>query len=504
MLESNGGAASRPEVTSRVSTGIEGLDDVLMGGFPLHHFYLIEGDPGAGKTTLALQFLLQGRANGEGGLYVTLSETKRELAEVAASHGWSLEGIGLYELEEFHDPAQANQQYTVFHPSEVELNETTNQILQQVEANQPTRVVFDSLSEMRLLARDSLRYRRQILSLKHFFVGRRCTVLLLDDRTDDDDDSKLQSIAHGVIRLERQPVEYGSSRRRLQVVKMRGAEYRDGYHDFTIRTGGLTVYPRLVAAEHQKSDPQEGVSSGLAELDSLLGGGTNRGASTLFMGPAGAGKSTLVTQYAVAAAERGEHVHFYIYEESRVTFIHRAIGLGLDLQKHLDAGLITVQQVDPAELSPGEFTHRVRLAVEQEHSRMIVIDSLNGYLNAMPSERFLLVQMHELLTYLGQQGVITLLTVAQHGVLGGMLQVPIEISYLADAVVMLRFFEADGEVRQAISVVKKRQSNHERTIRELRFTSHGIRIGSPLRQFQGILTGVPFYRGERAPLLETE
>lgn len=503
MPKSNGGAASRPETNSRVSTGIEGLDDVLMGGFPLHHFYLIEGDPGAGKTTLALQFLLEGRANGEGALYVTLSETKRELREVAASHGWSLDGIALYELEEIQDPGQANQQYTVFHPSEVELSETTNHILQQVEALQPTRVVFDSLSELRLLARDALRYRRQILSLKHFFVGRRCTVLLLDDRTDGDD-SQLQSISHGVLRLERQSVEYGSSRRRLQVVKMRGAEYRDGYHDFTIRTGGLMVYPRLVAAEHLKSDAQEGVSSGLAELDLLLGGGTNRGASTLFMGPAGAGKSTLVTQYAVAAADRGEAVRFYIYEESRVTFINRAIGLGLDLKRHLDSGLITVQQVDPAELSPGEFTHRVRQAVEQDHARMIVIDSLNGYLNAMPSERFLLVQMHELLTYLAQQGVITLLTVAQHGVLGGMLQVPIEISYLADAVVMLRFFEADGEVRQAISVVKKRQGNHERTIRELRFTAHGIRIGAPLRQFQGILTGVPFYRGERTPLLETE
>ncbi len=487
---------------NRVGTGISGLDDVLLGGFPRSHFYLIEGDPGAGKTTLGLQFLLQGRDQGENCLYVTLSETKRELNDIAASHGWSLDRINIYELGDTQDRLKPEHQYTVFHPAEVELTETTKRILDHVDKLQPARVVFDSLSELRLLAREDLRYRRQILGLKQFFAARDCTVLLLDDRTERrGENSQLQSISHGVLLLERLGIDYGVPRRRLSVSKMRGAEFREGFHDFAILRGGLAVYPRLVAAEHTNGlDGEKPVPSGVGQLDTLLGGGLLRGTSALLMGPAGSGKSTLITQYALAEAKRGTRVACYIYEETRATFLARAQGLGLDVEPYIESGVIHLQQVDPAEMSPGEFAHRVRQAVESG-TRIIVIDSLNGYLNAMPSERHLLIHMHELLTYLGQQGVLTLLTVAQHGLVGGTLQVPVEVSYLADTVIMLRFFEAAAEVRQAISVVKKRHGQHERTIRELVFTSAGIRISEPLDQFQGVLTGTPTYIGSTAPLL---
>lgn len=487
---------------NRVGTGISGLDDVLLGGFPRSHFYLIEGDPGAGKTTLGLQFLLQGRDQGENCLYVTLSETKRELSDVAASHGWSLDRINIYELGDIQDRLKPEHQYTVFHPAEVELTETTKRILDYVDKLQPGRVVFDSLSELRLLAREDLRYRRQILGLKLFFAARDCTVLLLDDRTERrGENSQLQSISHGVLLLERLGIDYGVPRRRLSVSKMRGAEFREGFHDFAILRGGLAVYPRLIAAEHTNSlDGQKPVPSGVGQLDTLLGGGLLRGTSALLLGPAGSGKSTLITQYALAEARRGIHVACYIYEETRATFLARSKGLGLDIEPYIESGVIHLQQVDPAEMSPGEFSHRVRQAVESG-TRMIVIDSLNGYLNAMPSERHLLIHMHELLTYLGQQGILTLLTVAQHGLVGGTLQVPVEVSYLADTVIMLRFFEAAGEVRQAISVVKKRHGQHERTIRELVFTPGGIRISEPLDQFQGVLTGTPTYIGSTPPLL---
>ncbi|MFN7993976.1 MAG: ATPase domain-containing protein [Bryobacteraceae bacterium] len=494
--------ATVPLPDNRVSTGVSGLDDVLLGGFPRSHFYLIEGDPGAGKTTLGLQFLLRGRDQGEKCLYVTLSETKRELGEIAASHGWCLEGIEICELGDVEDRLNPERQYTVFHPAEIELSETTKRILDEVDRAQPSRVVFDSLSELRLLAREDLRYRRQILGLKQFFSVKECTVLLLDDRSERAaDNPQLQSISHGAILLERLGVEYGIPRRRLSVSKMRGSHFREGFHDFTIQRGGLNVFPRLVAAEHTSLLEQyEVVPSGAPQLDALLGGGLLRGTSALLMGPAGSGKSTLIAQYALAEADRGRRVACYIYEETRSTFLARSKGLGMNLIPHIEQGMVHLQQVDPAEMSPGQFAHSVRWAVESG-TKMIMIDSLNGYLNGMPSERYLLVHMHELLTYLAQQGVLTMLTVAQHGMVGGTLQVPVEVSYLADSVIMLRFFEAAGEVHRAISVMKKRHGLHESTIREFALSANGIRIGKPLKEFRGVLTGVPMYTGASGPLL---
>lgn len=493
-----------------VPTGIDGLDYILVGGFPANHLYLVEGDPGTGKTTLGLQYLLTGQERGEKGLYVTLSETKAELRTVAASHGWSLDGIGLFELESLEQRLQAEQQYTVFHPSEIELGETTRNICEQVERLQPSRVVFDSLSEMRLLARDPLRYRRQVLALKQFFAGRKCTVLLLDDRTSLETDLQLQSISHGVVVLERVGAEYGGARRRLIVSKMRGVHFREGHHDFTIRRGGLKIFPRLVAAEHKqptKTTPglREHGLSGIHELDTLLGGGLHYGTSTLAIGPAGCGKSTLVTQFAVALADAGERVACYVFEETRENFLDRAEGLSLDLRTHIERGRVTVDQIDPAEISPGEFAHRVRGAVEggggAEGARVIIIDSLNGYLNSMPSENFLVIQMHELLMYLNERRVLTLMVLAQHGLVGGGMQSPVDVTYLADTVIVLRYFEAFGEVRQAIAVVKKRTGGHERTIREFQISENGIQVGATLKQFEGVLTGVPSFTGRRSDLI---
>jgi circadian clock protein KaiC len=495
-----------------VPSGISGLDYVLSGGFPANHLYLVEGDPGTGKTTLALQYLLNGQARGEKGLYVTLSETKAELCTVAASHGWSLDGIGLFELESLEERLQAEQQYTVFHPSEIELGETTRHICEQVERISPARVVFDSLSEMRLLARDPLRYRRQVLALKQFFAGRKCTVILLDDRTSVETDLQLQSISHGVIVLERVGIEYGGARRRLLVAKMRGLKFREGHHDFTIERGGLVVYPRLVAAEHKTNPaagntPREQATSGIPELDALLGGGLHYGTSTLALGPAGSGKSTLVTQFAVALVKAGERVACYVFEETRDNFLDRAAGLGMDLRPHIENGRMTVDQIDPAEISPGEFADRVRSAVEEDKGgsavRVVVIDSLNGYLNSMPSESFLVIQMHELLMYLNERRVLTLMVLAQHGLVGVAMQSPVDVTYLADTVIILRYFEAFGEVKQAIAVVKKRTGPHERTIREFHLASDGIHIGAPLTNFEGVLTGVPSFTGRREHLLSS-
>jgi circadian clock protein KaiC len=494
-----------------VPTGIPGLDYILSGGLPANHLYLVEGDPGTGKKTLALQYLLNGRANGEKGLYVTLSETKAELMTVAASHGWSLDGIGLFELESLEQRLQAEQQYTVFHPSEIELGETTRHICDQVEKLQPSRVVFDSLSEMRLLARDPLRYRRQVLALKQFFAGRQCTVILLDDRTSVETDLQLQSISHGVIALERVGVEYGGARRRLIVSKMRGLQFREGRHDFNIERGGLVVYPRLVAAEHKREGgnrgqvPRELARSGIAGLDTLLGGGLHYGTSTLALGPAGSGKSTLVTQFARTMALAGERVACYVFEETRDNFLDRAAGLGMDLRETIDSGVITVEQIDPAEISPGEFAQKVRSAVEGgpdgKKARIVVIDSLNGYLNSMPSENFLVIQMHELLMYLNERGVLTLMVLAQHGLMGSAMQAPVDVTYLADTVIILRYFEAFGEVRQAIAVVKKRTGGHERSIREFKLSANGIEVGEPLKHFEGVLTGVPSFTGRRDTLI---
>jgi circadian clock protein KaiC len=486
----------------KLSTGVGGLDAVLIGGLPSGHVYLLEGDPGTGKTTLALQFLLAGFQQNEHTLYVTLSETAAELRAVARSHGWSLDGVTLYELaptEESLDPAD---EYTILHPGEVELGQTIRAVLDEVERLRPARVIFDSLSELRLLARDPLRYRRQVLALKQFFAGRGSTVLLLDDCTLREGDLQLQSIAHGVIRLEQVSPDYGPERRRLRIMKLRGVPFRGGFHDFSIRTGGLDVFPRVVAAVHRDDLPQgETVlaASGVPELDSLLGGGLHAGTSTLLMGPAGVGKSTVAAQYAFAAAERGQRVHISVLDETVQTYHLRTTGLGIDMRRHVDDGRVILQQVDPAELAPGEFMHRVCQAVDRDGCQVVVIDSLNGYLNAMPEERFLVVQLHELLTYLGQRGVLTLMVAAQHGVIGASMVTPVDISYLADTVLLFRYFEAAGAIRQAISVVKKRSGVHERTIRELRI-GPSVQVGPPLRDFHGILSGVPVFTGSDRPL----
>jgi circadian clock protein KaiC len=489
-------------VPDRMATGIGGLDNVLQGGFPANRIYLVEGEPGTGKTTLALQFLMEGVRNGETGLYVTLSETQEELEAVAISHGWTLEGLSIHELAPSSDTLNLDAQYTIFHPSEVELGETTQAVLAEVERINPKRVVFDSLSEMRLLAGDALRYRRQILALKQYFIGRQCTVLLLDDKTSDAQDLQLQSIVHGVLSLEHLAVEYGAERRRMRVVKLRGSRFRGGYHDFNIDTGGIKVFPRLVASEHNQEFDRVEASSDVPELNTLLGGGLSRGSSTLIIGPAGSGKSTLSAQFATAAAARGEKSAIFIFDEITQTYIRRVCGIGSDIQGYVDQGLISLQQVDPAELAPGEFVQAVIDAVERDGARIVVIDSLNGYLNAMPEEHFLTLQMHELLTYLNQQGVVTLLVMAQHGFLGMSMATPVDVSYLADTVLMLRYFEAEGAVRRALSVIKKRSGAHEDTIRELTITSQGIRVGEPLTMFRGVLTGVPSYDGEMNPLLK--
>jgi circadian clock protein KaiC len=482
--------------SSRITIGTAGIDDVLNGGLLPNRLYLVEGDPGSGKTTFALQFLLEGKRKGERCLYVTLSESREELSAGAASHDWSLEGIEILELAASEKDLQTEAQITMYNPSEVELTETIKAVLDAFEKIRPTRVVFDSLSELRLLAQSSLRYRRQILALKQFFIGKNCTVLLLDDGTSEGPDLQLQSIAHGVITMEQLSPVYGAERRRLRVLKFRGSAYRGGFHDFVIKRGGLEIFPRLISAEHQTAFTRESVASGVAGLDALLGGGLDRGTSTLLMGPAGTGKSTVAMQYAVAAANRGDHAVVFAFDESLATLKARTDGLGIDFQREHQEGRIRWEQVDPAELSPGELVHRVRRAVERDHTKIVVIDSLNGYLNAMPEERFLVAQLHELLSYLGARGVTTIMVVAQHGLVGTNMQTPVDTSYLADTVVLFRYFEARGQVKKAISVVKKRSGRHEENIRELSFTTNGLAVGDPLAQFRGVLTGVPVLVGE--------
>ena len=474
-----------------VSTGISGLDAVLHGGLAAGGLYAIEGDTGAGKTTLCLQFLLAGVAAGERCLLVTLSESATELRTMAASHNWRLDGVEILELIVTDENLSPDSNYTMFHPSEVELTETTRAILTAAERSKPTRVVLDSVGELRMLAQSQLRYRRQILALKHFFAKDGCTILMVDDPRATNADLAIASIATGIITLEREPTEYGNFRRRLQVLKMRGREVREGFHDFRIRSGGLEVYPRLVAAEHSTSYARESIKSGLTALDAMLGGGLARGTSTLFLGPAGTGKSSLAAQYARAAAARGDHAAIFLFDESLATFVERSAGLGLDVKKLMDSGNLMVRQIDPAELSPGELAAIVRATVEQHDTRVVVLDSLTGYLNSMPNERLLTLHLHELLTYLGARGVSTVMLMAQHGLVGSNTQTPLDASYLADTVVLLRFFETRGEVCIAVAVVKKRTGTHERTIRELHFEKGAIVIGDPITKFVGVLSGNP-------------
>ena len=485
----------------RVSTGITGLDDILLGGLTPERLYLVEGDPGSGKTTLAIQFLLEGVRREESGLYITLSETAHELRAVAASHGWSLDGISLYELVN-EDGLDLDSGQSVLYPSEIELGETTKNVMRQVDEMRPKRVVFDSLSEMRLLAQNPLRYRRQILALKQFFSQRNCTVLLLDDKTSESGDLQLHSLAHGVISLDQAAQEFGRERRRLRVHKMRGIKFDGGYHSFNIETGGIRVFPRLVAVGTGHTFDSTPRSTGSQELDQMLGGGLVPGTSMLLIGPSGVGKTTAAIRCGLTALERGERVIYYLFDEGIKTLAIRSANLGLNLQPYLDSGQLKIHHIDPAELSAGEFAWNVRQAVEQDSAAFLVLDSLNAYLQAMPGERFLLLQMHEMLSYLGQHGVTTLLLLGQHGVIGD-IRSDLDLSYLSDGILAFRYFETKGKILSAITVVKSRTSDHERSIRQLRLSEdRGLQVGEAISDFEGILSGLPSYRGA-TPMLHS-
>jgi circadian clock protein KaiC len=491
--------------TEYALTGVSGLDDILAGGLTRGRVFLLEGSPGTGKTTIATQFLMEGAAQGEKCLYVTLSETDEEMRDGAQSHGWDFAGIDLFELLPPESLLNEEQQQSLLYSSDLELGETTRRIVEAFERVKPDRVVLDSLSEIRLLAQGSLRYRRQILALKHFFSTQKATVLMLDDLTADTLDKTVHSVAHGVIRLEELSPEYGPERRRMRVIKYRGRRFRGGFHDFIIATGGVRVFPRLVSAEHKTAFARDMVRSDSPELDALLGGGIERGSSILVLGPAGTGKSLLALTFVAAAVKRGERAAMFVFDEEIGLLFNRAKGLGIDMQMMVDTGNLVIEQVDAAELSPGEFSERVRICVERHGMRTIIIDSLNGYQAAMPEEKALVLHMHELLQYLNRQGATTFLTVAQHGLVGDM-KAPVDVTYLADTVVLLRYFEAIGRVRRAISIIKKRTGAHEDTIREFKIGSFGIRLGQPLVGFQGVLRGVPTFTGApgEAGLLEDE
>jgi circadian clock protein KaiC len=490
------------QIDTKAMTGILGLDDVLRGGFSRGHVYLVEGEPGAGKTTLGLQFLLDGARVGERCLYITLSETEAELRDGAASHHWTLgEQIKVCELLPPDSLLQDEHQQSLLYASDLELGETTKQIFEAVIRENPSRLVLDSLSEIRLLAQGSLRYRRQILTIKHFFAKLGTTVVLLDDLTAESTDKTVHSIAHGVLRLEQLAPAYGAERRRLRVVKYRGQRYRGGYHDFTIATGGIQVFPRLIAAEHRAPVRREPLSTGIDSFDSLLGGGVDSGSSTVILGPAGSGKSLIAINFVTAALARGERAALFVFDEELGLLRARMRAMGIDLEAAERSGGLRIEQIDAAELTPGEFAHHVRRTVDEASVKTVVIDSLNGYQAAMPEQNSLVLHIHELLQYLNRRGAATFMTVAQHGLLGSM-QTPVDITYLADTVILLRFFEARGRVRRAVSVIKKRTGAHESTIREYRIGATGLCLGEPLETFQGVLSGVPIYAGDDKPLLQ--
>ena len=477
--------------STRCGTGSPGLDDVIGGGLPRGYFYLLEGEPGTGKTTLALQFVGEGLRKGEKVLYVTLSESPADLMRVARTHGFQLEGVQFLEVKPSEEELKPEGQYSVFHPAEIELKDRLQTIVSEVRRQNPDRLVIDALSEVRMLAKDPLRYRRQVISLREYTPAN-CTTLLLDDRSGSDSELELHSIVHGVIILRKVHRDYGATRRRIEVSKLRGCAFREGYHDYIIRTGGVEVFPRLVAGEHETDGGHSGsVTSGIAELDALVGGGLDRGTSTLLLGPAGCGKTTIAMRWLAAGAARGENACAFLFEETIETMMGRARGLGMDLKPFLNSGRVKIEHLDPAEMSPGEFVYKVRQSVDHEGARLVVIDSLNGFLQAMPGEQFLALHLHELLTYLNHKGVVSLLVLAQAGVIGANVQTPADVSYLADNIVVLRYFETKGEVKQAISMIKKRSGPHEHTIRELRLADNRIQVGEPLINFQGVLSGIP-------------
>ncbi len=481
-------------------TGIAGLDDILRGGFPANRLYLLRGEPGSGKTTLALQYLLTGAAQGESTLYITLSETRDEVQSVAQSHGWNLDKVAIFELSALEEQLAQESQNTIFQPSEIELNKTTETLFNEIERVAPSRLVLDSLSELRLLSESAFRYRRQMLAFKQYLAGKKITVLMLDDHAGESADVHVQSIAHGVVSLEQLESDYGAQRRRVRINKLRGVNFSGGYHDAIIEPGGLKVFPRLVAAEHGTEFETTKLESGVPALDALIGGGLERGTSTLVLGPAGTGKSSIAMQFVSAAAARRQRCFVYLFEENRRIFVERGRATGVPVDEMVASGFLVLQQIDPAEMAPGQFVHQVQQHVQKDGARVVVIDSVNGYLQAMPNAKFLTIQLHELLSFLNHHGVVTLMTVAQHGLVGQM-NAPIDITYLADSVILLRYFEQAGGIRKAVSVIKKRIGSHENTIRELQVDQGGVKVGERLQEFHGVLTGTPSFQGRPSQML---